>query len=149
VSFAYNLAPRPDVPGLVARPLLDEPVRLALPPRWKSRRAPLDLRRLRKEDWIVGSRQTDDRALAERACAAAGFAPRVTHTVDDYDLLLRMVAAGLGVGLVPELALGLPSAKGVTVATPAGAPLRRQIHAVTRAALADAPRVRALLAELS
>jgi DNA-binding transcriptional LysR family regulator len=51
-----------------------------------------------------------NRRLAERACAVAGFAPRLTHTVDDYDLLLRMVAAGLGVGFVPELALRLPSA---------------------------------------
>jgi DNA-binding transcriptional LysR family regulator len=149
VSFAYNLAPRSEVPGLVSQPLMEEPIRLALPPAWRTRRDPIDLRRLAGADWIVGSRQTDDRRLAERACAAAGFAPRTTHTVDDYDLLLRMVAAGLGVALVPELGLASPSARGVVVRTPRGAALRRSIHALTRSALAASPMVRTILSELA
>ena len=148
VSFAYSLVPRPDMAGLVSHPLVDEPVLLALPKTWQREREPISLKRLAREDWIVGSRQSDDRELAERACAAAGFAPRITHVIDDYDLVLRMVAAGLGVGLVPELGLDVPSAKGVVIRTPAGAPLRRRIHALTRSALAASPMVRALLAEL-
>jgi DNA-binding transcriptional LysR family regulator len=145
VSFAYNLAPRPDVAGLAAQPLMEEPVLLALPERWRAAREPIGLKRLAQADWIVGSRQTDDRLLAERACAAAGFAPRITHTVDDYDLLLRMVSAGLGVGFVPELGLRFSSADAVVVRS---APLSRRIHALTRRALAASPSVRALLAEL-
>jgi DNA-binding transcriptional LysR family regulator len=148
VSFAYNLVPRPDVAGLVSYQLIDEPVLLALPKSWRSEREPIGLKRLAKEDWIVGSRQSDDRQLAERACAVAGFAPRITHTVDDYDLVLRMVSAGLGVGFVPQLGLSFPSAKPVVVRTPGGAPLRRRIHALTRSALASSPTVRTLLAEL-
>lgn len=149
VSFAYNLAPRVDLAGLVSQPLLEEPVRLALPQAWASESDPIDLRRLADADWIVGSRQSDDRQLAERACALAGFAPRITHTVDDYDLLLRMVAAGFGVGFAPELGLQFPSAQAVVVRTPGGAPLSRRIEALTRGALAGSPRVRALLAELT
>ncbi|HET6160334.1 MAG TPA: LysR substrate-binding domain-containing protein, partial [Dongiaceae bacterium] len=129
-------------------PLMDEPVLLALPKKWRREREPVGLARLAQEDWIVGSRQPDDRQLAERACALAGFAPRITHTVDDYDLVLRMVSAGLGVGFVPELALGFSSAKPVVLRTPGGAPLRRRIYALTRSALATSPMVRALLAEL-
>ncbi len=149
VTFAYSLVPRPEVAGLVSHPLMDEPVLLALPKTWRREREPIALKRLALEDWIVGSRQSDDRLLAERACAAAGFAPRMTHTVDDYDLVLRMAAAGLGVGFVPELALSFPSAKGVVVRTPAGPPLRRRIYAMTRSTLAGAPAVRALLAEIT
>lgn len=149
VSFAYNLVPRPDVAGLVSHQLMDEPVLLALPKAWRGEREPIGLKRLAQEHWIVGSRQSDDRQLAERACAAAGFAPRITHTVDDYDLVLRMVSAGLGVGFVPELALSFPSAKAVVVRTPGGAPLRRRVHALTRSALAASPMVRALLSELA
>jgi DNA-binding transcriptional LysR family regulator len=149
VSFAYNLVPRPDVAGLVSHRLMDEPVLLALPKAWRREREPIALERLAQEDWIVGSRQSDDRQLAERACAGAGFAPRITHTVDDYDLVLRMVAAGLGVGFVPELALWFPSAKAVVVRKPGGAPLRRRIHALTRSTLAASPTVRALLSELA
>jgi DNA-binding transcriptional LysR family regulator len=148
VSFTYNLAPRPEVTGVVAKEILDEPVLLVLPGTWKGARDPIGLKRLAGEEWIVGSRQPDDRRLAERACAPSGFAPRITHTVDDYDLLLRMVSAGLGVGFVPELALRAPSAKSVVVRNPGGAPLRRRVEALTRSALADSPLVRAMLSEL-
>ena len=149
VSFAYNLVPRPDVAGLVSQQLMEEPVLLALPQAWRAKRGPISLARLAQDDWIVGSRQTDDRLLAERACAVAGFAPRITHTVDDYDLLLRMVSAGLGVGFVPELGLRFPSAKAVVVRTPGGTPLSRRVHALTRGALSASPLVRVLLSELA
>ena len=149
ISFTYSLAPQPDVPGLVSHPLIEEAVVLALPKRWRRERQPIALKRLAREDWIIGSRQTDDRQLAERACALAGFAPRMTHTIDDYDLMLRMVAAGLGVGFVPELALSFSDTKAVALRTPGGVPpLRRRIFALTRSALATSPMVRALLAEL-
>ena len=148
VSFAYNFAPRPEIAGLVAQPLMDEPVLLALPPRWRPAADPIKLERLAKEDWIAGSREAEDRLLAERACAPAGFVPRITHTVDDYDLLLRMVSAGLGVGFVPELALRFSGAKPVVIRGPAGAPLRRRIYMLTRRALASSPLLRALLSEL-
>jgi DNA-binding transcriptional LysR family regulator len=149
VSFAYNLVPRPDVAGLVSHQLIDEPVLLALPPRWRREREPVGLERLAQEDWIVGSRQSDDRRLAERACAVAGFAPRITHTVDDYDLVLRMVSAGLGVGFVPELGLRFPSAKAVAIRSPGGPPLRRGVYALTRGALTASPLVQAVLSELA
>jgi DNA-binding transcriptional LysR family regulator len=149
VSFAYNMVPRPDAAGLASQPLMEESVLLVLPQSWRAERDPIGLERLAQEDWIVGSRQTDDRLLAERACAVAGFAPRITHTVDDYDLLLRMVSAGLGVGFVPELGLRFPSAKTVVVRRPAGAALSRSVHALTRSALTNSPLVRALLSELA
>ena len=148
VSFAYSLVPRPDVPGLVATPLMEERVLVALPPSWRQARDPIALKRLADADWIVGSRGADDLDLAKRACAIAGFVPRITHTVDDYDLVLQMVAAGLGIGFVPELGLKFSSAKAVIVRSVAGAPLHRRIHALTRSAMANSPLVHALLAEL-
>lgn len=148
LSFAYNLVPRAPVAGLSAQALLEEPVLLALPATWRDRGGAVDLRRLARQDWIVGSRQSDDGLLAERACAAAGFVPRIAHTIDDYDLMLRMVAAGFGIGFVPQLALRAPSAAAVTARAVRGAPPTRRIHAWTRDALAESPLVRALLAEL-
>jgi DNA-binding transcriptional LysR family regulator len=149
MTFSYSLVPRPAPAGLVSRQLMEEPVLLALPEQWRAEPDPIPLERLAEENWIVGSRQTDDRLLAERACAVAGFAPRITHTVDDYDLLLRMVSAGLGVGFVPELGFRFPSADAVVVRTPGGAPLGRRVHALTRGALSESPLVRAMLSELS
>ncbi|MEH6422331.1 LysR family transcriptional regulator [Pseudomonas sp. CGJS7] len=153
LSFAYNLVPRAEPAGLTSRLLLEEPVMLALPQRWAGHEGPLKLQALAQEDWIVGSRQSDDSLLAERACAVAGFAPRIAHTADDYELLLHMVGHGLGVGFVPAMALDSSfalagDARSVVVRKVAGPPLTRRIHALTRDALANSPTVRALLAEL-
>lgn len=148
VTFAYNLAPRPETPGLVSHPLMDEPVMLALPEAWRAEPGPVDLKRLARADWIVGSRQSDDRQLAERACALAGFAPRITHTIDDYGLMLDMVAAGLGVGFAPALAFTVSGVDGVVARAVGGTTLRRTVQAVTRSALDASPLVRAVLSEI-
>lgn len=148
LTFAYNLVPRDDATDLASRPLMEEPMLLALPETWRGERGPIKLERLAQEDWMVGSRQSDDRLLAERACATAGFVPRITHTIDDYDLMLRMVSAGLGIGFVPELAQRFSSAK-VVFRKPAGMALTRRIQVLTRNALVESPLVLAMMSELS
>lgn len=148
VQFTYDLVPRPAPAGMTSHKLVDEPIVLALPKSWQTKPGPLDLKSLAQKDWIVGSRQTDDLVLAERACAAAGFAPRMTHTVDDYDLLLRMVGAGLGVGFVPTLGLRFSNTKAVTMHTVRGMPLRRHIHALLRSAVAHSPVLQTVMSEL-
>lgn len=147
IDFAYSLAPRADVAGLTTFPILEEPVLLAVPDRGATE-DPVVLSEFAANDWIVGSRQTDDHRLAERACALAGFSPRIVHTIDDYDLMLRMVAAGLGVGFVPAMAFDFSGARGVAARPVAGPAMTRRIQAVTRPVLADSPRLKALLAEL-
>lgn len=147
IDFAYSLTPRGDAAGLVAFPILEEPVLLALPA--GARPGPVALKAFAEADWIVGSRQTDDHRLAERACALAGFSPRIFHTIDDYDLMLRMVAAGLGVGFAPEMAFAFSGAEGVVARPVADLALTRRIQAVTRPVLAGSARVKTLIAELS
>ena len=67
--------------------------------------------------------------------------------MDDYGLMLDRVAAGFGVGFVPELALGAARA-GIAVRMPRQLALQRRIQSITRAGLAASPLMRALLAEL-
>lgn len=148
VQFTYDLVPRPALVGMTSHKLMHEPVVLALPKCWQTKPGPVDLKSLAQKDWIVGSRQTDDLVLAERACAAAGFAPRMSHTVDDYDLLLRMVAAGLGVGFVPTLGLRFSNTKAVTIHTLRGMPVQRHIHALLRSAVATSPVLQVVVSEL-
>lgn len=147
IDFAYSLTPRGDAVGLATFPILEEPVLLALPAD-RPGECPVDLRDLAEADWIVGSRQSDDHHLAERACALAGFSPRIVHTIDDYDLMLRMVAAGLGVGFAPEMAFTFSGAEGVVGRPVADLALTRRIQAVTRPTLANTARVKALIAAL-
>jgi DNA-binding transcriptional LysR family regulator len=144
IDFAYSLTPRGDAANLTTFPILEEPVLLALP----AAGAPtgsVALETFAQANWIVGSRQSDDHRLAERACALAGFAPRIVHTIDDYDLMLRMVAAGLGVGFAPEMVFGLA---GVVARPVADLVLTRRIQAVTRPTLAGSARVRAVVEAL-
>ena len=57
--------------------------------------------RFRDDDWIVNSRNTADEDVVRIVASLAGFRPRVTHRVDSLELVQDMVAAGLGVGLLP------------------------------------------------
>jgi DNA-binding transcriptional LysR family regulator len=40
-----------------------------------------------------------------RSCLASGFEPHVTFESDDYETVQGLVAAGVGVALIPRLAL--------------------------------------------
>ncbi len=148
IDFAYSLTPRGDTAGLVTFPILEEPVLLAVPAD-RAAEGPAALAAFAEADWIVGSRQSDDHRLAERACALAGFSPRIVHTIDDYDLMLRMVAAGLGVGFAPAMVFAFSGAEGVAARPVAGPALSRRIQAVTRPTLAASARVKALIEALN
>lgn len=63
----------------------------------------LDLAALSDETWIVGCPRCH-RGLID-ACAAVGFTPGTTSGIADLNAIQGMVAAGLGVALVPALAL--------------------------------------------
>ncbi|WP_052423982.1 LysR family transcriptional regulator [Nonomuraea candida] len=133
VVFTYNLIPEDPPPGVSRRFLGAEPILMALPEGHPAVADAVDLRLLREESWIAGSRGTSDHELLDRVCALAGFRPRVVHTADDYALVLRMVREGLGAGLVPELVatvVGVP--EGVVLRPIATTAITRTTHALAR-----------------
>lgn len=80
--------------------LTDEPVHLLLPPA----HGEVDrLSDLADADWIGGCVRCRGH-LVER-CTAAGFAPAIRHTTDDYVVVQNLVARGLGVTVLPASAL--------------------------------------------
>jgi DNA-binding transcriptional LysR family regulator len=105
----YDYAPTEPDPALDTERLMEETIYLASagepPPR------PRDvIRRHRDDPWIVASPGTLCHLMTVRACAAAGFTPRVRHQADDFATVLALVAAGQGVALVPQLgAVGGPA----------------------------------------
>ncbi|MFI5842155.1 LysR family transcriptional regulator [Catenuloplanes sp. NPDC051500] len=140
ITFTYNVIPEDPPPGTTRLALGTEPILLALPEDG-------DATRMHEQAWIGGSAGTTDHELLDRVCALAGFRPNVVHTADDYALVLRMVRAGLGVALVPELVATVTDVPpGVALRTLPGPPITRTTHALTRTAT---PAVRALLALLS
>lgn len=148
IVYSHSLVPRAIDRSFEVVTLLDEPILLALPACREGLPAVVDLSELADCEWIGGSRGTGGYELTGRACALAGFAPRITHCVDDYELLLRMVSAGLGVSFVPAVALDLYPDTGVIVRVAAGPALQRRIDIVTRPAIASAPVFASFVAEL-
>jgi DNA-binding transcriptional LysR family regulator len=115
--------------------LLDDPMHVALPIEHELAAKPeLTLWDLRGEDWVQTSASTPCARHVVRSCLASGFEPHVTFESDDYETVQGLVAAGVGVALVPRLALtrlhpGIvvrslePASpmRGVVAATPVGA----------------------------
>jgi DNA-binding transcriptional LysR family regulator len=86
--------------------LLEDPMRVALPSghRLATRRT-LRLEHLRDEAWVQTSQESSCARHVVHLCRAAGFDPTVSFESDDYATVQGLVAAGVGVALIPELAL--------------------------------------------
>ena len=118
------------VPTLSIEPLLaaEEERVLVVPMGHRlARRASVPLAELADEPFLIGDRAQGP-ALYDaviEACRAAGFTPHVVCDGARYETLLRLVAAGLGIALMPRLAVGLAQRPVATVALdpplPAGA----------------------------
>ena len=86
--------------------LFEDPMFLALPADHPlARRRTLRLENLRAEAWIQTSASSPCARHVVRSCHAAGFEPIVSFESDDYQTVQGLVAAGVGVALIPKLAL--------------------------------------------
>ena len=73
-----------------------------------ARRPKLRLSQLSGEEWVQTSSASPCARHVVRCCHAAGFEPHVSFHSDDYQTVQGLVAAGVGVALIPELALPHP-----------------------------------------
>jgi DNA-binding transcriptional LysR family regulator len=104
--FEFPGAGRPVASGAQRTELLSDPMRLALPadhPLAQKRR--VSLADLRDEPWVQTSAASPCARHVVRSCLAAGFEPAVSFESDDYQTVQGLVAAGVGVALIPKLAL--------------------------------------------
>ncbi len=84
-------------------PVGAEPVDLILPPDHPAAtRRRLSISQLRDEDWIAGCDRC--RAHLVALCEATGFAPDIRHVSDDYVVVQNLVAARLGIAMLPRSA---------------------------------------------
>ncbi len=109
--------------------------------------ASIALADLRDEPWVAPPGGWSCEQVVLGACQTAGFDPRVEHRSHDWAAVLSMVAAGLGVALVPRLARLTPPA-GVVVRPLVGDPPCRHLFALCHRGAETAPAVRTVLDEL-
>lgn len=148
------VAHRPEgVPAWTARPaevlttpLLREPLDVAVPLHHPlADRGVLTPADVVGEPW-VGVREGFPVAAVLHAVAGADGPPRVTHRVNDFHVVLALVAAGHGLSLLPRYTCG--HHPGVRLVPLRGVRAGRLVEALVRVDKAERPLVRLVLDEL-
>jgi DNA-binding transcriptional LysR family regulator len=107
-------------------------------------RAEIDLVELAGEPFVGPPEGTSCHDVTLNGCAAAGFTPAFEHWTLDFHTTMCLVAAGLGVALVPRL--GQPIIPAGAVVRPLKAPApARHVFAATRAGAERRPAIAAVL----
>ncbi|MEU2236684.1 LysR family transcriptional regulator [Streptomyces vietnamensis] len=145
LAFRYG-AGQAEWDDLVVRPLLaDRLVGLVPEGHRLAGAGSVGIAELAGESWIAGCPRCR-RQLVD-VCEDAGFTPRIDFATDDYPAVVGLVGAGLGVAVLPELAIESVRPKGArTVAVEPA--VEREIVALTLPDLAQVPAVAATLDEL-
>jgi DNA-binding transcriptional LysR family regulator len=135
-----------DDEGVERTHLLDDPMYVVLPAGHPLAAKPrIRLQELASDPWIGGSSGgCPDTLILMRACNAAGFEPRIAFHSDDYLAIQGFVAAGVGVSLIPDLAL-LAVRDDVAIRSLASRPPIRRLQAATLRDAYRSPAVEAML----
>ncbi|GAA1679481.1 LysR family transcriptional regulator [Streptomyces yatensis] len=112
-------SPVPDAPDLVARRLDEQRLRLVVPDdhRLAGRRR-IRLAEAASELFVTLEPGYGLRRITDALCAEAGFTPRIAFEGEEAETLRGLVAAGLGVALLPPPAVPRPGVAELTVTAP-------------------------------
>ncbi|MFF2136932.1 LysR family transcriptional regulator [Streptomyces sp. NPDC058193] len=124
VALAYHFdGPLPVGPGggssLEWTPIMKDPLHVVLPDGHRlADRDVLDLTELAAEPWVLGCLKTE--SYLRRFAEGAGFTAEVRGTTTDYFFARSLVAAGLGISLIPSIALTpeIPGLRAIPIKMP-------------------------------
>ena len=110
IVFEYRHLSQPEFErlyeGIELHELIDDPMYVALPRDHPAAFKPrVRLEDLADDTWIQNDMTGPCGRLHLAACAGAGFEPKIGYISDDYNVVQGLVAAGVGVSLLPALAL--------------------------------------------
>ncbi|MFF9866303.1 LysR family transcriptional regulator [Streptomyces sp. NPDC013953] len=115
-------SPVPDAPDLVARRLDEQRLRLVVPDDHRlAGRKRVRLAEAADESFVTLEPGYGLRRITDALCAEAGFTPRVAFEGEEAETLRGLVAAGLGVALLPPPAVPRPGVVELTVTAPRAA----------------------------
>jgi DNA-binding transcriptional LysR family regulator len=101
---------------------------------------------LRDEAWIMDTEASSIHQAVLRACRRAGFEPNIRSYCKDYSVIIALVEAGLGVAILPGLALRDRPIRAVVL--PVDPTLERAVLVAVKPQRRQHPAVAAMLAEL-
>jgi DNA-binding transcriptional LysR family regulator len=127
--------------GTRGRLIMDEPVHLVTRRKASGGPTGCDLVKYAQCRWIAGCDRCRIHLITQ--CSLAGFTPKIAFTTDDYVAVQALVAAGLGVATLPDLALRAARHPGIRTAELPGA--RRHVYALQYGEPPDSPAVTRLL----
>ncbi|MFJ8695184.1 LysR family transcriptional regulator [Streptomyces roseolilacinus] len=134
-------SPVPDAPDLAARRLDEQRLRLVVPDDHRlAGRKRIRLAEAADEAFVTLEPGYGLRRITDDLCAEAGFRPRVAFEGEEAETLRGLVAAGLGVALLPPPAVPRPGVVELTVTAPRAV---REIGVAWQAGRPDTPPVAA------
>ncbi len=127
-------------------PLMEDPLHVVLPEGHPlAGRDALDLAELAVEPWVLGCLKTE--AYLRRYAERAGFDPEIRGTTSDYFFARSLVAAGMGISLIPSIAL-VPEVPGLRTVPIGPLAPTRHIGVATISRRRDHPQVTTLIQAL-
>lgn len=142
----YDEVTRIEERGVDLVPLLRDPIQLALPPGRAADGDAVRLADLRDDPWIMDTEASSIHQATLRACRRAGFEPHVRSNCKDYSVIIALVEAGLGVAVLPGLALRDRPIRATVV--PVDPPLERRVMVAVKPERRRHPAIAAMLEEL-
>jgi DNA-binding transcriptional LysR family regulator len=109
---------------------------------------PVDLRALRNEPWLAAPSGEPSRQATDRLLAAVGLTPPVPSEFEGLGTVANLVARGLGIAIMPRMAVGAYERRLVVRELPAGLDLARDVFAVARTASVARPSVAVIVSAL-
>jgi DNA-binding transcriptional LysR family regulator len=129
--------------------LLEDPMSVVLPENHPlAAKAKIRLKDLEGEAWVQTTTSCPCCLIVADQCRAAGFEPRVAFESDDYLTIQGLVAAGVGVAMIPSLGLAAYRPD-VAIRPVTGVPPKRDIVAATLPGGRRSPATQAMLEALA
>jgi DNA-binding transcriptional LysR family regulator len=133
--------------GLERLLIMNDAVDLAVPAEHPlAQRASVELTELCAEPWITWPHGAICHEWLTQTLRQHGLTPEVTHTAEEHQTQLAMVAAGLGIAVMPRLGRG--SIEGVSIVSLKPA-FSRQIYAIWRTLASERPAIGVTVSAIS
>lgn len=147
----YGLTPRRRQANVDRIDLFSEPIYIAVPADSAFTGPQVHVGDLRDARWIAPDPGSSCAVLLERSCAIAGYEPHIIGHCADFAVATGLVRTGLGVALVPRIAVPAEDPAGpqtLRLLTAVDPTIHRTLYVAVRPGSRDHPAIAALLTAL-